>query len=176
MALGQRLGMAPPEPGQLLKLVIPAQEMRPIVEWIKQAFPQLGFLPIKPHKEESVFALPLEEAIARADAERERPDTPADPVTEAMLRSARPNQVLYCEFNEKDGQSVAQYEPVEFDYDYGTIEEEGFDKGGINGATYYRIGFCQKTGKRYYFSTFKSPVGVPILLVTPLPSATDQEV
>jgi hypothetical protein len=45
-ALAQRLNMAPPPDGRLLNVSMTAAELRPIVEWIKKQFPQLGFCPL----------------------------------------------------------------------------------------------------------------------------------
>jgi hypothetical protein len=45
-ALAQRLNMAPPADGCLLNVPMTAAELRPIVEWIKEQFPQLGFCPL----------------------------------------------------------------------------------------------------------------------------------
>jgi len=45
-ALVQRLNMAPPADGRLLNVSMTAAELRPIVEWIKEQFPQLGFCPL----------------------------------------------------------------------------------------------------------------------------------
>jgi len=42
-ALAQRLNMAPPADRRLLNVSMTAAELRPIVEWIKEEFPQLGF-------------------------------------------------------------------------------------------------------------------------------------
>ena len=44
--LAQRLNMAPPADGCLLNVSMTAAELRPIVEWIKEQFPQLGFCPL----------------------------------------------------------------------------------------------------------------------------------
>ena len=42
-ALAQRLNMTLPADGRLLNVSMTAAELRPIVEWIKTQFPQLGF-------------------------------------------------------------------------------------------------------------------------------------
>ena len=46
-ALAQRLGVAPPTDGKLLEVTTTKTELLPILEWLKNHYPQMGFVPLQ---------------------------------------------------------------------------------------------------------------------------------
>jgi hypothetical protein len=46
-ALAQRLEVAPAPDGKLLEVTMTKAELLPILEWIKDHYPRLGFVPLQ---------------------------------------------------------------------------------------------------------------------------------